>query len=928
MSRTLELLGDAGFGFALALLPAWLGVPFADEMRATFNERQRDAVNGGAWRLAGVATREIGATLRLAALSRIRGRSILSLEPQKLTAAPGPEGPRRATVEFRFIDTLIQDVRYAARGLRRAPGFTAVAAITLMLGIGVNTTIFSIVNTILLTPLAIEKPQEIVAVYGTQTNAAGGHDSSSYLDYLDLRAQTESLSGLVAYTNFLANLVLDGRSEMVVGEIVSDNYFEVLGVQPALGRSFNVEEFATEGTHPVTVISDYMWRTRFDADPAILGKPVRLNGTSYTVIGVVGSEFGGMFPGVTAQLWLPLAMVEEVEPLGNVNTTRSATGDSWLDRRGRRFLWMRGRLNEGVDTEQASAELSGIMSRLAEQHPVSNELQTVTVLAASGVRINPDIDGVLAPAGMLILAVVGLVLLVACANIANMLLARASARRKEVAIRLAIGASRGDLIRQLLTESLLLSLLGGGLGLLLATWLTGLFGRLDLGLPIDVAPDFAIDGSVLLFTIAVSAATGVLFGLVPALRASRPNLVPALKAADAGTVSGRQRLELRDALVVAQVAVSIVLLIGGALLVRSLANAQRTDVGFDVDHVGFMTTALEMVGYDQVSGKAFVDAARLRLESTPGVQSVTVTTRVPQSVNNNGFGLFIDQTSATDRPYAVDGTYVDERYFETFEIPILAGRGIEAADVAEDRLVVVVSDAMVERFWPGENAIGKQFRQSFDGPNYEIVGVVENYKVDTPGEEPTPYLHFPLPSSGTLFANFIVRTEAPVAAQMRRLEQVLTGLDAEIVFMQTGPMRDLMDVRLLPIRIGVWFIGTFGLLAMALAAIGLYGVIGYSVSRRTREIGIRVALGAESHRVLRLVVRQGMSLVLIGVLIGAVLGAATGQLLATVLYGISPLDPIAFGGAIGLLLLIALLANYLPARRASRIDPMVALRSE
>ncbi len=928
--RALQTIGDSAFGMALATLPRWFAGPFAADMRQTFGERQQEILAGGSFfRWFAVTTREIGGTLRLAARSHMRGQELLALPESKSPTAPGsPGSPHHKTLEFRFMDTLLQDIRYAARGLRKAPGFTAVATITLMLGIGVNTTIFSIVNTILLSPLPVEEPSQIVAVYGSRTNGTGSHDSSSYLDYLDLREQTETLSGLVAYTNFFANLVLDGRSEIVVGEIVSHNYFDVLGVQPALGRGFTAEEFGTEGGNPVAVISNYMWRTRFGADDAILGKPVRLSGTSYTIVGVAGAEFGGMLPGVTAQLWVPLAMVEEVEPLGNINTSPSPTGNSWLDRRGRRFLWLRGRLQEGVEVEQARAELTGIMARLVEEHPVSNELQTVKVVLASDVRLNPDIDGAIAPLGALILGVVSLVLLVACANIANMLLARASARRKEVAIRLALGAGRGRLIRQLLTESLLLSFFGGVLGLLLAAWMTRALGRLDLGLPVEIAADFAIDGSVLLFTLGVSLITGMVFGLAPALRASRPDLVPALKATDAGAESGRKRIELRDALVVVQVAVSIVLLIGGALLGRSLFNAERTDIGFDVDRVGLMSATLEMAGYDQASGKAFVDAALLRLENTAGVQSVTVTTRVPQSVNNNGFGLFIDQTSANDRPHAVDGAYVDERYFETLEIPLLAGRGIEAVDITDDRRVVVVTAAMAARFWPGESAIGKQFRQSFDGPAYEIVGVVEDYKVNTPGEEPTPYLHFPLPSSGTLFANFIVRTETPIAGEMRRLERVLTNLDAEIVLLQTGPLRDLMDVRLLPIRLGAWFIGTFGLLAMALAAVGLYGVIGYSVSRRTREIGIRVALGAESGRVLRLVVRQGMVLVLIGLAVGTALAALATQVLSSVLYGISPVDPIAFGGAIGLLTLIALLANYIPARRAARIDPLTALKSE
>lgn len=929
MARALQSLGESGFRAALTLLPAWFAGPFAAEMRQTFQVRQREAFASGGL-VAGIALtmKEIGATLHLAARSRSRGPQLLTL-PQSSYGLPGsPAGPPPRS-EIRFMETLLQDIRYAVRGLRNAPGFTAVAAITLMLGIGVNTTIFSIVDTILLRPLPVEAPEEIVAVYGTKTNDPTTHDSSSYLDYLDLREQTETLEGVTAYTNFFANLVDDSnRSEIIVGELVADNYFEVLGVEPALGRAFNVDEYVTEGAHPVAVISDKLWRNRFAADPRVLGETLRLNGTNYTIVGVVGPAFGGMFPGVMSQVWLPVSMVGEVEPLGNINTSPSATGDTMLTRRGYRFLWIRGRLADGADVETSRAELRGIMTRLAEEHPVSNELQTVNVLAAGSVRFNPDFDGAVTPAGTLILAVVGLVLLVACANIANMLLARASVRGKEVAIRLAIGAGRGRLVRQLLTESLLLSLLGGGLGLLLAVGMTRALGGIDLGIPVDVSADFSIGASVLLFTVVVSVFTGVVFGLVPALRASRPDLVPALKSSEAGTASGRRRLELRDALVVVQVAVSIVLLIGGALLARSLFNAERADVGFDVDRIGFMSTALEMVGYDRERSKSFVDTAMLRLQGTAGVRSVTVTTRVPQSVNNNGFGLFIDQTSSTDRPYAVDGTYVDEHYFDTFEIEVVAGRGIEPADIAGDRDVVVVTEAMAERFWPGEGAVGKQFRTRFDGPEYDIVGVVENYKVNTPGEEPTPYLHFPLPSRGTTYANFIVRTETPVAPEMRRLESVITELDPEIVFMQTGPLRDLMDVRLLPIRMGAWFIGSFAALAMALAAVGLYGVIGYSVSRRTREIGIRVALGARASRVLGLVVQQGMVLVLIGVVIGAIMAALAGRVLSTVLYGISPVDGIAFGGAIGLLVFIALLANYIPARRAARIDPMIALRSE
>ena len=324
MSRALLAIGESTYRVAVATLPEWLAAPFAAQMRETFRERQAEAFAlGGFARWLGVTTVEISGTLRLAAGSRLRGRDLLRL-PRPTSASPGsPPGPRHKTPEFRFMDTLLQDARYAARGLRKSPGFAAVAAVTLMLGIGVNSTIFSIVNTILLSPLAVEEPDRVVAIYGTKTNAPVAHDSNSYLDYLDIREQTGTLSGVVAYTNFFANLVMDGRSEIVIGEIVSDNFFDVLGVQPAIGRGFTAEEFVAEGASPVAVISDHMWRNRFDADPAILGAQVRLNGTSYTVVGVAGRQFGGMFPGVTAQLWLPLTMIEEVQPLGNVDTSPS-----------------------------------------------------------------------------------------------------------------------------------------------------------------------------------------------------------------------------------------------------------------------------------------------------------------------------------------------------------------------------------------------------------------------------------------------------------------------------------------------------------------------------------------------------------------------------------------------------------------------------
>ena len=824
------------------------------------------------------------------------------------------------------MEDLLRNVRYAVRGLRNSPGFAPVAVTTLALGIGVNSTIFSIVNAVLLRPLPVQQPAQLVDIYGHTSNS-DSHDTTSYLDYLDLRQQTETLSGLVAYSNFFANLAYEGRSELVVGELVSDNYFDVLGIQPGLGRAFTPEEFETEGTHPVTILSHTFWRTRFAADPGVLGSRVRINGTPYTVVGVAGATFGGMFPAVTAQMWVPVAMVEEVEPLVNQRGFASA-GDTRLQRRAQRWLWLRGRMQPDTSVAEVQAELEGITARLAVEYPDTNDLETVTVMATNDVYFNPDFDTTLVPAGLLILAISGLVLLVACANLANMLLARAAGRRREIAVRLAIGAGRGQLVRQLLTESVVLALLGGGVGLLFADWSSRLIARFQPPVPIDLGVDFSVDWRVLTFTLIAAAVTGIAFGLVPALRASRPDVVGALKDADASERLAGHGFRLRDALVVIQVAVSIVLLVAGALMMRSLAAAQRIELGFDADRISFLGLAMEMNGYDNDTSAVFFDSARARLQDLPGVQSVTLMSRVPLSLNDNNFGLFIDghQTAASDRPYLTGGAYVNEHYFSTLELTIIHGRPLDGVDMAENRRVTVVTEAMAGRYWPDESAVGKSFRTSWEGQPVEIVGVVEDYKVNSPGESPTPYVHMPYPRRGT-FGNFMVRTAGPAAAEVLTHEAELRRIDPDLVFLDAGPTRKLVDTRLFAVRTGAWLIGAFGSLALLLAAVELYGVISYSVSRRTREMGIRVALGADPGRLVSLVVRQGMTLLIVGGLIGALMAALTGRLLASVLF-VSPIDPLSFGVAFGILATVATLANWVPARRASRVDPMVALRSE
>ena len=825
------------------------------------------------------------------------------------------------------METLIQDVRYALRGLRRSPAFTLVALLTLALGIGVNASIFSVVNAILFRPLPVERPAELVDIYGHAATSTT-HDTHSYPNYLDYRANTKTLSSVIGYSNFFANLSIQGSSEIVIGEVVTDNYFQTLGVRPIIGRAFVPEEFVAQGASPVAVISYRFWQSRFAGDPAVVGKTFRLNGITYSIVGVAPASFGGMVPAATAQMWIPTAMVEKVEPMGNQRTSGKSTGDTRLEQRGRGWLWMKGRLRPGADLAQVRAEFDAIARQLAATYPVTNAQERIRVVPSKDVRISPDVDGVLVGAGLVLIAAAGLVLIVACANLANLTLARAAGRRREVAIRLALGAARGRLVRQLLTESVVLALAGGAIALPLAAGIARWIANFQFPLPIDIGLDIAPDWRVLAFTFVAAVLTGAVFGLIPALQASRPDLVPALKQAGNWSNRRRRRVELRDALVVVQMAVSLVLVVVGALLVRSLNVASKVDLGYDGDHVAVLAMALEMNGYDRERGGQFFETARQRLEGLPQVKSVSLTNRAPLALNNNTFGLFIDgqQRSAEDKPFDTEGAYVDHKYLETLGLKLLSGRFIEQADRTEGRRVAVVTKAMAQKYWPGVDAVGKEFRRRWADSAYSIVGVVADYKTVTPGEAPRPYIHLPYGTKET-YSEVVVSTVPPAQGLVRPLERELRALDPNLVFLKTGTLRESADTRLFPVKAGAWLIGAFGLLALMVAAVGLYGVIAYSVSRRVREIGIRKALGAQPRALVQMVLGEGMVLVAIGGGIGAVLAALGARVLSSALF-VQPFDAVSFAIAFAVLAVVALVANVVPAGRAARVDPVVALRQE
>ncbi len=827
------------------------------------------------------------------------------------------------------METLIKDLRYALRTLRRSPLFVTVAAVTLAFGIGVNATIFTFVNAILLRPLPVESPEDLLAVYTSWPDET--YATSSYPDYLDLRDQNEVFSDLIGHSMAIATLSHESQSEIVVGEMVTGNYFEALGVRTARGRALAPGDDAKAGAPRVAVLGNGLWQRRFGGDPGVLGKTVNLSGESYEVVGVAPESFGGLMPGLASDFWVPTVRVDEIDAAGQIHSVHGDPGRTSLERRGYRWLWLKGRLRQGIGHEQAEAQLGTVMARLAEEHALTNEDRGAAVLPVADVRFHPDIDRVLSPAAAVLLGAVGLVLLIVCANLANMLLSRAQGRRREIAIRLALGAGRGRLMRQLLTESVLLSAFGGALALLLARWTTGLLLAYQPPIPFSLSLDMNLDGRVVLFTSLLTFGSAVVFGLVPALQASRPDLVPALKDGSGASAGAARFFSFKNVLVMAQVAISLVLLIAAALLGRGLAAARSIDLGFDPERVAAVQVNLRAYGYSDEQSEVFFRTLRERAAALPGAASAAVATRVPLDINHHNSSLFPDSLELTgDSGFAVEVSWVSPEYFETLGIPMLQGRSFHSGDRAGAPRVAIVNAAMARRFWDGE-ALGKRFwKGGLDTEPYEIVGVTADHKVSTVGEaEPKPMAHFARAQDGGSYGYVLARSASGDAASLAAaLRRTALEMDPQLAFTETTTLASLTEVSLYPVRAGAAMLGVFGLLALVLASVGLYGVIAYSVARRDREIGVRVAMGARPGDVVWLVVRGGMGLVAAGVAVGLGLAAGAGQFLSGVLYGTSAVDPLAFAGAVVVLTGVALAANFVPAARAARLDPLTALRQE
>jgi putative ABC transport system permease protein len=830
------------------------------------------------------------------------------------------------------MSTLLQDLKFGVRLLAKSPGFTIIAALSLALGIGANTTIFTLVNAVLLNPLPVEDPSQLVSVFvvdDRNQNALGGGGflQLSPANFRDIRAKNEVFTDMAAHQGLPLNISGGtGDPQQVFGEIVTGNFFSVLGARPLIGRGFLPDEDQKPGEKLVCVLGYGEWQKRFGGDPSIAGRDIDLNGRKFTVVGVMPQGFKGTNAIGAPALWVPYMTYRE--------TTAGFLQELIQPDSRRGLVWdVTARLKPGVTVTQAEANLKTIARQLEQEYPNDNKGRSVTLIPLAQSTINPGFRSNLVMAGGLLMTIVGLVLLIACANVANLLLARAAVRQKEIAVRLSLGASRGRLMLQLLTEGTLLALVGGAAGLLLAYWAQSVLWSFRPPFLQADAIDLHPDARVLLFTILVSLATGVLFGLAPAIQASRPDLVVELKEKTSAPTGSNRPFSLRNLLVASQVALSLVALVGAGLFLRSLQNAQRINPGFDAEHLASVAFDLGGQGYTEQRGQQFQLRALERAMSIPGVQSATLSSTIPLFQGGFARTVFLEGQDASDRRAGklVQITVASSRYFETMGISILRGRAPSEIDQPNTPSVVVINETMAKRFWPDQDAIGKRFK--FFGQDFfnQVVGIAKDSKYNFVGEDPIPYIYQATTQVYQPTVSLIVKAQNP-SAVLGTLRGEIQQLDRNLPLTSVFTLNDIFDQSLWAPRMAASLLLIFAGLSLLLAVIGIYGVMAYAVNQRTREIGIRMALGASRSEVLRMVVLQGLRLTVLGLVVG--LGAAlaatrlVSAALGNLLVNVNPTDLLTFVVVPLVLAAAALGASYIPALRATRIDPMVALRYE
>jgi predicted permease len=831
-------------------------------------------------------------------------RATLRVSPDPV-AIGAPEG--------HALSGVLADIRVGARVLRRAPAFTLIATLVVALGIGANTAVFSVVNALLLRPLpGVRAPSRLVSIY-TSDYSGPRYGASSLPDGEAMRA-SGTFSDVAVHAPQSFTIMLDDRAEQVLGEVVSADYFGTLGARPAAGRFFVRDEAGSAGSVSV-VVSHAFWQERLHGAPDVIGSPLRVNGQVLTIIGITAASFRGMMRGIRMDLWLPVSSA----------VVRSHN----YENRGNRGFMVTARLPENVTIDVAQERLDQLATRLHEAHPsqwtdINEQPRVLTAVPESDSRVPRQVRGPVLGMLALLMTVVGIVLFIACSNVANLMLARASARRAEMGVRLALGATRGRIVRQLLAESLLLAGLGGTAGVLLAFWLTRALQRLSLPVSVSIDLDIPIDIRVIAFAVAITILTGVLFGLAPALHGSR---APAPLLKDGVRASSGMRV--RNALVVVQVAASVVLLTGGALFLRSLMAAQRIDTGIHDENVVLIPVALDSEGFTAAQAEQFFRELRERLGALPGVTSVTLAERVPLSGGWARRSISVEgHVPAAGEDMEIDFNGVSDGYFEALGIRFVRGRGFTSADRLGAPDVVVVNEAFARRFWPGMDPIGRRVGLRGDDTQLaEVVGLVPDAKYRSLTEEPRPFFYYPYAQRPAAGALVHVRTAIAAATIAPRLREAVHALAPSLPVPDVVTLSSRVAMATLPQRIAALVLGVLGVLALGTAALGLYGVISYAVVQRTSEFGIRAALGAAAGDVLRMVVGQGLRLTLAGIAIGTVLALALARLLTSLLL-VSPADPLAILAAAGLLMLVAALASWIPARRAMRLDPLTALRSE
>jgi predicted permease len=884
------------------LIPS-LGPEFADQVTAAFRDLYVDPANAGIRKRVRLWSRELRSLCTTSFGEYRERRDARRGNSSRPSVRPVTRHPGRG---FRTLcDNVSQDLRYAARSLARTPGFALVVVLSLTLGMSVSTALFSLVNTMLFRlPPHVESPHELVRI-----NVGGTWGPTSYPDFVDFRDQIEALEDAAAFgTGRVVVTVPERPPRSVTADAVSENYFDVLGVSTVHGRSFVADDGRTAD---VVVIGYGFWQREFGGDPEVLGRRIGVDGREHTIVGVAEPGLIGLVDPVVPDLWYPVEL-------------------RFREMRNRRSLGVIGRLKDGMGKTQVQSQADLIAQRLQSEYPadwvsLNGEPIPVVVrtlkegrMAGGGGGDEPPAVAILA----ILVTIMALILGIACSNVANLMLTRAQRRRTEIAVRVALGAGRGRLVSQLLTESLILAGAAGASAFLVIHWVTALLasGQLAMGLPATV--DFTVDWRVAVFTAVVALGTGIVFGLVPALQASRPDLVPALKGLG-GAVRGRF-FGVRHLLVMIQVAGSLILLVGATLFLRSLAEAGRADLGFDPENVAVISVDLAQRQYTPEAGEQFYSDVIPRLSSLPGVESVAIAMTVLLGPGRTLWGLrsIEGYEPAPGETIVVDGNVVTPGYFDLVRMPLVMGRDFTDRDRDGAPEVIIVNETFVDRYFGGENPLGRGVGSR------EVVGVVRDATYERPGEPATPHLWLSYAQHPELAMRVHIRTAANVLTVLPALVREVQGMDPALPILEPSTMKALTAEATLPQRIMSMVLGVTGVLALGMAMMGIYGVMAFAVSQRTREVGLRVALGAHPGKVVRMIVKEGLLLSGTGLLVGLGVAALLTRALSVFLYGVSPLDPTALLGGLGMLLAASVAATLVPALRAAQVDPMESLRAE